>query len=50
MCSPDFSSSYVSKKVDDVLIEHDEIKSYTVPVFNIDDVNHDPNIIVLKVH
>ena len=50
MCSPDFSSSYVSKKVDDVLIEHDEIKSYTVPVFNIDDVNHNPNIIVLKVH
>ena len=50
MCSPDFWSSYVSKKVDDVLIEHDEIKSYTVPVFNIDDVNHNPNIIVLKVH
>ena len=49
MCSPDFSSSYVSKKVDDVH-EHDEIKSYTVPVFNIDDVNHNPNIIVLKVH
>ena len=29
-------------------LEPDEIKSYTVPVFNIDDVKLNPNIIVLK--
>ena len=38
MCLADFASSYVSKKVDDLSIEPDEIKSYTVPVSNINDV------------
>ena len=31
-----------------MLIEPDEIKSYTVPVFNINDVKLNPNIIALK--
>ena len=44
MCLPDFASSYNSKKVDDLPIEPDEIKSYTVP----DNVKLNPNIIVLK--
>ena len=48
MCLADFASSYVSKKTDDLPKEPDEIKSYTVPVSNIDDVKLDPNIVVLK--
>ena len=32
----DFTSSDVSKKIDDLLIEPDEMKSYTVPVPNIE--------------
>ena len=48
MCLADFASSYVSKKVDDLSIAVDEIKSYTVPVSNINDVKLNPNIIVLK--
>ena len=48
MCLADFASSYVSKKVDDLSIALDEIKSYTVPVSNINDVKLNPNIIVLK--
>ena len=48
MCLADFASSYVSKKVDDLTIALDEIKSYTVPVSNINDVKLNPNIIVLK--
>ena len=43
MCLADFASSYVSKKVDDLSIEPDEIKSYTVPVSNINDVKLNPN-------
>ena len=38
MCLADFASSYVSKKVDDLSIESDEIKSYIVPVSKINDV------------
>ena len=33
---------------DDMLIEHDEIKSYSVPVFNINDVKLHPKINILK--
>ena len=36
MCLADVASSYVSEKAGDVPIEPDEIKSYTVPVSNID--------------
>ena len=46
MCLTDFVSSYISKKADDLLIEPDEIKSYTVPVSNINDVKLNPNMIV----
>ena len=38
MCLADFGYSYVIKKVEDLPIEPDEIKSYTVPVSSIDDV------------
>ena len=48
MCLADFTFSYVSKKKDNLPIEPFEIKSYTVPVSNIDDVKHDVNIIALK--
>ena len=48
MCLADFASSYVSKKVNDLQIEPDEIKSYTVPVSIINDFKLNPNIIVLK--
>ena len=48
MCLADFASNYVSKKVDDLPIALDEIKSYTVPVSNINDVKLNPNIVVLK--
>ena len=48
MCMADFASICVSKKAEDLPIEPDEIKSYTVPVSSIDDVKLNPNIIVLK--
>ena len=48
MCLADFASSYVTKKADDLPIEANEIKSYTVPVSNIDDIKLNLNIIVLK--
>ena len=48
MCLADFASSYISKEANDLLIEADEIKSYTVPVSNINDVKLNSNIIVLK--
>ena len=35
MCIADFALSYVSKKADDLPVEPDEIKSYTVPVSNL---------------
>ena len=44
----DFASSYVIKKAEDLSIEPDEVKSYTVPVSSIDGVKLNPNIIVLK--
>ena len=48
MCLVDFTSSYVSKEAVDVSTDFDEIKSYTVPVSYIDDVEPNPNVIVLK--
>ena len=42
ICLANFASSYVSKKADDLPIEPNEIKSYTVPVSNIDDVKFNP--------
>ena len=42
MCLADFASSYVSKKGADVPIEPDEIKSYNVPVSDIDDFKLNP--------
>ena len=45
MCLADFSSSCLSKKADDLQIER-EIKSYTFPVSNIDDVKLNAIIIV----
>ena len=48
MCLGGFTSSYVSKKAEDLPIELDEIKSYTVPVSSIDDVKPNPKIIVSK--
>ena len=48
MCLADFASSYVSKKVDDLPVAHDEIRSYSISVSNITDVKLYPNIIVLK--
>ena len=48
VCLADFASSYVTKKLDDLPVERDEINSCTVPVSNINDVQLNPNIIVLK--
>ena len=48
MCLADFASSYVSKKVDYLPIEPDEIKSYTVAVFKINDVKLHRKINILK--
>ena len=48
MCSADFASSYASRKIDDLPIEPDEIKCYTVSVSNINDVKLNPNMILLK--
>ena len=48
MCITDFASRLCQQKTYDLSIEPDEIKSYTVPVANIDFVKLYPNIIVLK--
>ena len=48
ICLADLTPSYVSKKVDNLPIEPDEIKSYTVPVSNINNVKLNPDIIILK--
>ena len=45
MCLADFTSSYITKKANDLPIEPD---SYTVPVSNSNDVKLNPNIVVLK--
>ena len=36
LCLADFASTYISRKAVDVPIEPDDIKSYSVPVANID--------------
>ena len=46
LCLADFASNCVSKKSGSVPV--DENKSYTIPVSNIDDIEPNPNIIVLK--
>ena len=48
MCLADFASSHVSKKVGDMSIGPDEVKRYTLPKSNINNVECDPNIIALK--
>ena len=48
VCLAGFASSYISKKVDNLSIEPDEIKSCTVSVSNVNDVKLNPNIIVVK--
>ena len=48
LCLADFASNYVSKTSTDTKVEADDIKSYTVPVSSTDDVEPNPNIIVLK--
>ena len=48
MCLADFTSSYISKKADDLPIKPDEIRSSTVPVSNINDVKLNLSTIVLK--
>ena len=47
MCLADFATNYVSKKAD-VQVEAEDIKSYTVPVCGIDELQPSTNIIVLK--
>ena len=37
-----------AKKLGDVPVELDDIKSYTIPVSNINDIEPNPNIIALK--
>ena len=48
LCLADFASRYISKKAVEVPIEPDEIKSYSAPVVNIDDVKPNLHIIILK--
>ena len=48
MCSADFPPSYVSRKINGLPIEPDEIKCYNVPVSNVNDVKLKPDMIVLK--
>ena len=48
LCLADFASNYDSKKSGDVPVESDDIKSNTVPVSNIDDVEPNLNLIALK--
>ena len=44
----DFASSYVSKKENYVAAETDNIKRYTAPICNINGVEPNPDITVLK--
>ena len=48
MCLADFTFNYVSKKADHLPKDPDEIRSYTVPVSNIDDFKRNLSIIVLR--
>lgn len=46
LCLADFALSFASKKASDVHIEPGNIKSYTVPTSNINDVESNPNKIL----
>ena len=48
MCSADFASCFVTKKANNVPIEPDEIKWYTVPVSIIDEVKLNLHKLFLK--
>ena len=48
MCLADVTYSYVSQKSDNFPTEPDEIKSYTVPVPNVDDAKLNLNITGLE--
>lgn len=48
LCLADFTSSCVGKKASDVSIELHDIRSYTVSVSNIDNVEPNRNVIVSK--
>ena len=48
LCLADFASNYVGKKSGDVLVESADIKSYTVSLSNVDDIEPNPNIIAVK--
>ena len=48
ICYADFATNYISKKVDEVQVESEDIKNYTMPVSAIDEVERSSNIIVLK--
>ena len=48
LCLAYFACNYFSKKVIDVQVESENIKSYTIPVSGIVDVPPSPHIIVLK--
>ena len=48
MCLADFASSHVSKKVGHMSVGPDEVKRYTLPKSNINNVECHPNIIALK--
>ena len=48
LCLADFASNYIGKVSGDVLVESDDIKSYTVPVSNVNDIEPNPNLIAQK--
>ena len=48
MCYADFATNYVSKKADEVQVESEEIKNYTMPVSAICEVESSSKVIVLK--
>ena len=48
LCLADFASNYIGKVSGDVLVESDDIKSYTVPVSNVNDIEPNPNLIALN--
>ena len=48
LCLADFASNYIGKISGDVLVESDDIKSYTVSVCNFNDIEPSPNLVPLK--
>ena len=47
LCLADFASNDVSKTSGNVAVETDDIKTYTIPVSNIDDIEPNPIVIAL---